>query len=1272
MDRFSPVTSAQIRVLVLPVGQIERDSFLHLLRRLKSEAAVIRLSDVVGDDERVLFSSKPFPDGSLLLDFTPSASPDHHQQLSPFELFREPLLVIGIADGVSKDANQREEQLGAAAEHLRELHPRVVHRQLLVLQHTDDAPWIDSGNALGVARPSEDNHPALRQCVHKLSARLLRELATFTKALQASPSIQTPGQTSRSLQRTISLRTEERGSGSGRNTPTQVDPSTPTGDDSPSRPPSRHISSPPPATSFDQIPSANGVPQVEVKATSKSRPGARTSSQDRVSTHGFGASTSAEKARTRGKARVGIAIGHVHMMAGQWVEALRMLVEHTTKARSLSDSLWHAKGLEGIMSCLLLFAWAGLEFSIPPICSPERTSSAHGQRFSINLPTDSRLKPAEAARQALLQRLSASLPDLSKLIMGLYRAGEGSLELPALAICEATIRQAKMLAILHITNGELDSTALAQVVLGTAAPRSAHTSAAGGVKVVPKSTIADMLSSAQPTPDDNVPLADHISILAGIASVYAHLRMDRKKAMVIKDIVVRLTGALIQARKLGAAEMGIHPAASLSNDTGAGTILAVVDERDGISNMISDLAQIYGVKLVPDSDRPIDEDWACAYRNLLSGSSFGGAALKFEIMRELVAFCEASPDPFGVLRLTASLLMSARPLSAVDEQAEGGSRLVPREEQLRLATIINRSIGVSRHLGLPDIQAVYWDPFLVRGIDFQHPEARQLIIQRSAVSRADEPLAANPLLYDPNASRPGTAAHQTVVLVANEVANCIVTLQNPLDIIVEVESLAFITEGVELKSVPRPFTLGPSRMQQVQISVSPCSVGALKVTACRIKISECREQVFPIFNKPWSASTPLFVKHIGQEARAPSDSVAPDSSGAEPEPATLTAIVVAEQPSLVVSSISLFESSLMLLDGEVQLFDVILRNVSAVAATVFEATGTPDVLRLAENLSAAGDHSTIADIEAGASWSCRVEITGRAGVSEAKASFLYGAKYPITGDRATATYARCVQVPIAMTVNAALRAQHAEVTPTGSHDAFVLAFDLGNAWPKPLSFRCTIHGDTNSVPGDDALAEQEGLLSPGGVARLSLRIAYQQAFLNCNNIEELQLEVWKHVHLSWRGDGRTGTVNLAGLMLPPEALEAARGSPVRLALRLLDDDDAGDGPKVSASIGSFLTCRGKLENRTTERSAPLFVQLQLRALGAPTLHDDRHVATAGSLCRLIPPLASAESTDVDFTLCPLVAGVLEVVATARPAALSGSENKGGRWQAEHSLTILVA
>ena len=261
MDRFSPVAPAHIRVLVLPVGQIPRPRYLSFLARLQKEAWIVNLADIeryVADDN-LLLSPKAFPKGSILYNYSASLPNPQQEHLSPFELFREPLLVLGVVDKQGGQDDGGEEELEPASVYLRERHPRVVHRQLLILEDAESSSSPVADNAIRISNAAKPGDEALRDAVCQISARFLKELSTYTRAMQASPSVQTPGQTARSLQRTTSQRDHEKRPSSGRSTPTKsAEPTTPTDNSGGVKLPPADRGSP--ATSFDQITSANKDP----------------------------------------------------------------------------------------------------------------------------------------------------------------------------------------------------------------------------------------------------------------------------------------------------------------------------------------------------------------------------------------------------------------------------------------------------------------------------------------------------------------------------------------------------------------------------------------------------------------------------------------------------------------------------------------------------------------------------------------------------------------------------------------------------------------------------------------------------------------------------------------------------------------------------------------------------------------------------------------------------------------------------------------------------
>jgi hypothetical protein len=1261
MDNYSPVAPACIRVLLLPVGQIERERLSSLVQRLQSEASIVPLADVEqrGDSDDFSLSPKASPRGSLLYRFSAAVPTEQQQHYSPFDFFREPLIVLGVVDGLHTTVEGIKKEHEGAATYLRERHPRVVHRQLVVLEEGNNENVTGLPDAIRIRNTTKQNDPSLKDAVCELSARFLVEFTTYAKAVQASPTIQTPGQTARALQRSGSSRDGEKRSGSGQWTPTRMS------EESSGSGPVRIGRQPPaPATSFDQIPSANAAtaaarPRANSKGSDRShqsRGSVRASSQDRVAVQGFGSGTSQEKTRIRGRARVGIVVGSIYMMSGHWHEALRLFSEHTIISQRVSDHLWHGKGLENMLVCMMLLAWSGDDFAVPSFCDPA------GKRMSTN--RFSRISSAtnrtgeNGAAGSGKSRLSIAMPEMVKQILSLYRSNEGSLELPFLIPAEASVRLSKVLSALNETNGELLSEQLHSFLTGHAAdgvevcgkkPESASTYVHDKSKPFSKSSIAELLSHTLPVSTEGLATSDHIRLLAGLASAYSVLGLDRKKAMIMKELVARLTAALMQARKLGAAEMGIHPAASLSTNAGADAIHTIAEDSGGLAELMLDLCHIYGASFPRRSSTS-----GATYHDT---KEFGSTRLSLELLKALVAFCEASPDPRGTLLLTTTLLRLAGPNAAIDASPDSVPNAFSREEQMHIASVINRTVAVSRNLGMSDVQAIYWDPFLVRGIEVTQPTASRAVIDRTKLNAVDNSTAqlgpGNPLLYDPNASRPGTAVEQTFMLVQGEPSHCIITLQNPFDIPVDIEGIELVTEGIELQSHHQPVNLGPLRFQQVPLMIWPLSIGATKITGCRIRMQSCAPQIFPIVATPWSAKSCLTVKGIGLQARVSPAGVDDEHSlrSAGVISSVVSVAVINSIPLLELEDGSHLEKGLMLLEGESRPLTLRLRNSSTVDASVFDVVDTAGVLKYVGK--AISSESSIV-IKPGECRAFDFKVQGRAGTESTVTNFYYAASSQST------KYARLLSVPVTMTVNAALQVPNFEITRAQGDctDTVEVTLDLRNAWPKPVSYSLSYrHVDRE----DEKTLQQRGEMAPGEVRRVHQVVPHDLTTSKYGEDAEGACKRFlDRLQLMWSVDARSGIVDVQSLSLSPTSIELIRGDPVRVSLHVPDTDNR-------VEVGSFVCIQAKLSNRANRR-VPLMVQLSPRTAQAG--RDDKNVAVAGTLQRILPPLAPDEEATVDFVVCPLLAGMVELEVSVRPARLSRSD-AAEDWQATRSVFLTV-
>lgn len=353
-----------------------------------------------------MFSPLAFPTGLILYDLSTASPPLSHTALSPFELYREPLLVIGVADGsqngsspggVSRNSDEEvddvkvrecRESLYQYLQHEREktieAYPRSLVHRILLFDHILPATNLPDG-LMAIPSLKSSNTTTIKTVMCDLTSQLLADMTGFAKSLQALTSVDTPrvnqggigvdgGFDSTSygtgVSRPTSANHDTRSRSPARNgvnsqnrmsmpvhMPSTSSSRAATPDGRPLSPPGRSQT---PPTTFDEIAGSRLTSSPSKSGVNNSRQ----QSRDRVSVQGFGAGGSGEKERVKGRSRVGTIIGAMYLLAGRWPDALKELVESANIARANSDYAWLAKALDYIVVTLLMYAWAGMDFKV--------------------------------------------------------------------------------------------------------------------------------------------------------------------------------------------------------------------------------------------------------------------------------------------------------------------------------------------------------------------------------------------------------------------------------------------------------------------------------------------------------------------------------------------------------------------------------------------------------------------------------------------------------------------------------------------------------------------------------------------------------------------------------------------------------------------------------------------------------------------------------------------------------------------------------------------
>ncbi|KAK3378156.1 TRAPP II complex [Podospora didyma] len=1150
LDPLLPVAPARVRALVLPLGQIRQERFNTFVDRLNAEQTV-HLRDVTPDGRpnRNMFSPLAFPSGAMFYELMTHQPPPSHIALSPFDLYREPLVLIAVADGaeLNKVVFSEKRYSGARTfeeiniralhqelEDLRDIHPKILVHQVLIFDYvpSKEKP-IPIPEGLVTILPAEQHkRTTMKTVMCDISALLLAELTGLAKSFEGMSYIDSPGHTAPTRQLNGTLAGDEHGALARRNSqfslPAAVRSSSASGlhdrsqarmsmppvpskgmpfgsaNSTPGRPSTpvngkSALANPP--TTFDDMAGGHASePTSPEQRGLGMRPGAgeeysRTQSQDRVTVQGFGSGGLNERWRNKGKCRVQVVIGSLYLQAGLWNNAVKELSEAATVAKSINDHLWHGKALELALISLLLLGWAGIEFQVPSIMLPPMEKGAA---------LAAAIQEAESKdpnQPRWLRNLQIYMPELLDRILSLYTKVSAE-HLPPLPLSEATIRSCKMLAALHVENGQLNTESLAMMVFGKMPQKPLTTSPRFTIVPVRTQIVATLFRAFPSSASELLTTVDRIVILSGIASVLGILGYQRKKAMVVKELVSVLIGGLVEARTRGAADVGIHPAAGLAglnglnaqtngaNGASGALDLGEGDIEHGIEAFLGLLLKTYGV---------VGDDSSFAATDITKGSSdaevlsriqkqsasrlFGMREIKLNVLRSCINFSEALPDFGGVLKYSSDLLRTAGSGIAPGPRREDAYPTISREEQVLLAANIWKTSNLSRRLGISNLAADYWDEFLVRGVKLEPlpvtrtpiPHAKS-ILPDAAATRASQDV--NPFIYNPFLKQPEPAAVDRI-LVAGEAATFRLTLQNPYEIEVELERIRLDVEGAEFESAVESTVIGAYRTQILRISGVVKSAGTLRVTGAVIKVRGCRERRFPIFPEPWAPDNEAKIKAIGLGALDVNSS-APSSAIHRLKPESLELNVIAQQPVVVVKSSTLPQSSVMILEGERQSFSITLQNLSATTPVDFllfsfqdstqeplqtalgSRDATPSELyeyelilakKQALRLRKRGDSRRF--IPPGQSSTFEFEILGKPGLTNGLIQINY-AHLDVPHDEVGSTfYTRQVSMELTVTVNASVEVTRMDVLP------------LHGSVPEPLWLRTGHQKMVDEDPTDD-------------------------------------------------------------------------------------------------------------------------------------------------------------------------------------------------------------
>lgn len=766
------------------------------------------------------------------------------------------------------------------------------------------------------------------------------------------------------------------------------------------------------------------------------------------------------------------------------------------------------------------------------------------------------------------------LPDLANMIISIYvRAANFAGEhIPQLAFSESIIRCSKILASINLAGGVLNDAAFEGMIRGFY-PKPSFVRTRLTIHPT-RTTITNILFRAMPGSLEYSGLSpvDQMLILGGVASTLSLLGLQRKKAIILKEYLDALIQNLAQTKKSGAAEAGLHPSTHLLN-LGDMSAAHAADAPEGLEDFLNLLCQVYGIaesrwsKSVGSDALEVEaanekggDLNAAKPRSQLPSQLVGNFVLRFfgsvnvksDVLRTCIRLCEALSDLHGVLHYTSALLRTAGPGIAPSSDTSDVLVTLSREEQILLSNTISRTVARAASLGLKNVEAEYWDEFLVRGVYVVAPPEPLSLHKhkRSDIDPVDKQHKVekqSPFIHNPFLEK--TDGHSAInLLVAGDEREFVISLQNPYDFQVKIDSIRLRSETVEVASA-KNLLLRPYRTQSFSATGIVTVTGHVELDSCVIKIQGCRERSFPIFSEPWAPEQDIKIKNIGL-LRPQSQDITRFASDASslsnrqsstkpfPIPSSVSLTVISEQPILTVSEVSLPQSALMLLEGESTTFSITVHNTSKSVSADFihlsfrdstttaiqEALGNKrlspaELFELEYQLShhpavrATDDVPT--SIPPGKSEIFWLEILGKPGLASAAIQIDYASLDDTGTEMNDSFFTRNVVVPISVTVNASIQLHRMEIIPISTNlsrdpnivesdatgivgltglrkpaqdECCLLLLDFRNAWPTPIEIDIQIGNkkllDKRSS-GVTALTSHE-TVQPGHVARMIL------------------------------------------------------------------------------------------------------------------------------------------------------------------------------------------
>ncbi|EPX72191.1 TRAPP complex subunit Trs120 [Schizosaccharomyces octosporus yFS286] len=598
-----------------------------------------------------------------------------------------------------------------------------------------------------------------------------------------------------------------------------------------------------------------------------------------------------ERSKSLSKGRIENQLGQLYLLAGRLPNALKHFANAIAITKSTSDYLWQGLSLELLTVCLMLMAQLHIDVQIPQNIISMFPS--YIDRFNEHGP----LK---------LDFLFSFITETRNTIDQLYHKStlQPNDSIPGLCFSESILRFSHLLTIVYICNG-LTDTALNHII----SQSPLRTSKSYSSYIPSKATIYQWIIRARGQHLNSLSIRENCRIYGAMANMLGTIGFHRQRSKMLREMLHNITPAIMESKKqiisksdFPVENTAMHTASSGNFQTGFDILPLILEVCEEFG-----LLRLDGTVLNPEITK------------------WGWTSLQFDVVNELVSFCEALSDYQAILKLI-SLFFTFLPSHSTSAQ------------QIYLHKTFRKICSFASNLGMP-FQTPYWDPFMIMDMEYSgHPDFEEPKLIHMKGAKTDSFQGRSPFIYNPFLKK-NTEIHKTKTLVADELIFFNVYLRNPFHFSVDIQEIHLYTEGVEVIHSVCMTTLRPLTTEIITLSITPLKAGTLNVRGCNVKVFGCKPSVQYFYNQQKQKDALHIslekIKRNFDEMR--STNVAKHQWNSVPElpinSESLNFQVIEKQPKLIVSSRKFSINNLNLAEYETGELIYTIENVSNTKAT---------------------------------------------------------------------------------------------------------------------------------------------------------------------------------------------------------------------------------------------------------------------------------------------------------------------------------------------------